>query len=188
MPHFWGSCANVLFATVSGVVPGNGILLVTKMLVHFCFEHLFNRPGEKPLQLRLNISCRSDKQVYLAVRHQQLYQFHLSFIKSVCSFHVQYLTFSWVLLAFTRFGIQPRCITTKPHSSALVFVPYFLSIPRQQYLRLRSRQQILLEQAAHFFPFADGYSSKRKRYQVCCRGEYPRRAIFHLGKAQRFPH
>ena len=40
--------------------------------------------------------------------HQQLYQFHLFFVQSVCSFHVQYLTSLWVLLAFTRFGIQPQ--------------------------------------------------------------------------------
>ena len=64
----------VTVATVSGVVSFNRILLIAEVFVHFRLEHLLNSTGKKPLQLRLNISCRP------AIRHQQLYQFHFSFI------------------------------------------------------------------------------------------------------------
>jgi hypothetical protein len=74
MPHFGGSCANILFATVSGVVPGYGVLLVAKMFVHFCFEHLLDGSSKQLFQLCLNVSgC-------LAICHQQLHQFHLSLV------------------------------------------------------------------------------------------------------------
>lgn len=95
---------SIAVPTVSGVVPRYGVLLLTEMLVHFCFEHLLNCPGEKPFQLRLNISRRSDKQVYLAVCHQQLYQLHLSFVQSACSFRVQYLTFSVGIIGIYTVG------------------------------------------------------------------------------------
>ena len=80
MPHFGGSCANILFAAVTGVIPGYGVLLVAEMFVHFSFEHLLYSPGKQLFQFRLNVSGGSDQQVGLTVCHQQLHQFHLSLV------------------------------------------------------------------------------------------------------------
>ena len=80
MPHFGGSCANILFANVSGVIPGYGVLLVAERFVHFCLEHLLYRPGKQLFQLCLNVAYGSDQQVGLAVCHQQLHQFKLSLV------------------------------------------------------------------------------------------------------------
>ena len=80
MPHFGGNCANILFAAVSGVVPGYRVLLVTEMFVHFRFEHLLDSSGKQLFQLCLNVSGGSDQQVGLAICHQQLHQFHLSLV------------------------------------------------------------------------------------------------------------
>ena len=64
----------VTIPTVSGVVPGYGVLLVTEMFVHFCLEHLLDGSGKQLFQLCLNVSgC-------LAVCHQQLHQFKLSLV------------------------------------------------------------------------------------------------------------
>ena len=80
MPHFGGSCAKILFATVSGVVPGYGVLLVAKMFVYFCLEHLLDGSGKQLFQFRLNVSGGSDQQVDLTVCRQHLHQFHLSLV------------------------------------------------------------------------------------------------------------
>ena len=70
----------VTIPTVSGVVPGYRVLLVAKMFVHFCLEHLLYRPGKQLFQFCLNVPGGSDQQVGLTVCHQQLHQFHLSII------------------------------------------------------------------------------------------------------------
>ena len=70
----------VTIPTVSGVVPGYGVLLVAKMFVHFSLEHLLDGSGKQLFQLCLNVSGGSDQQVGLAVCHQQLHQFHLSLV------------------------------------------------------------------------------------------------------------
>ncbi len=70
----------VTIPTVSGVVTGYGVLLVTKMFVHFSLEHLLCSPGKQIFQLCLNVSGGSDQQVGLTVCHQQLHQFHLSLV------------------------------------------------------------------------------------------------------------
>ena len=70
----------VTIPTVSGVVPGYRVLLVTEMFVHFRFEHLLDSSGKQLFQLCLNVSGGSDQQVGLTVCHQQLHQFHLSFV------------------------------------------------------------------------------------------------------------
>ena len=70
----------VTIPTVSGVVPGYRVLLVTEMFVHFCFEHLLDSSGKQLFQLCLNVSGGSDQQVGLTVCHQQLHKFHLSII------------------------------------------------------------------------------------------------------------
>ncbi len=71
---------NILFATVTGIIPGYRVLLVTEMFVHFCLEHLLDGSGKQLFQLCLNVSGGSDQQVGLAVCHQQLHQFHLSLV------------------------------------------------------------------------------------------------------------
>ena len=75
-----GSCANILFAAVTGVVPGYRVLLVTEMFVHFRFERLLDSSGKQLFQFRLNVSGGSDQLVGLTVCHQQLHQFHLSLV------------------------------------------------------------------------------------------------------------
>ena len=70
----------VTIPTVSGVGPGYGVLLVAKMFVHFCLEHLLYRPGKQLFHFCLNAPGGSDQQVGLTVCHQQLHQFHLSII------------------------------------------------------------------------------------------------------------
>ena len=80
MPHFGGSCANTMFAAVTGIIPGYGVLLVAYMFVHFSFKHLLDGSGKQLFQLCLNVSGCSDQQVGLAVCHQQLHQFHLSLV------------------------------------------------------------------------------------------------------------
>ena len=80
MPHFGGSCANILFAAVTEIIPGYRVLLVTEMFVHFCLDHLLNSSDKDSFQLCLNVACGSDQQVGLAVCHQQLHQFKLSLV------------------------------------------------------------------------------------------------------------
>jgi hypothetical protein len=45
-----GSCANILFATVSGAICGYGIFLIATMFIHFCLKHLLYRPGKQLFQ------------------------------------------------------------------------------------------------------------------------------------------
>lgn len=95
----------IAVSTVSGIISENGVLFVTKMLIHFCFEYLLDGSRKQFFQHLLNISCG------LAFCCDQLYKLCFSFIQTVYSLCHDFFSFQiylWLLLTFTRFVIQPH--------------------------------------------------------------------------------
>ena len=90
---------------VSGIISENRVLFVSKMFIHFCFEYLLDRSREQFFQHLLYISGS------LTFCCDKLYKLCFPFIQTVYSLCHKFFSFQiylWLLLAFTRFGIQPR--------------------------------------------------------------------------------